>query len=151
MSEKQELLSELRVIYDGEAWHANNLSEILAGISHEQAAAKPIPAAHSIWELVLHIAGWNETFAARLEGKNQLEPVDGDFPAVAERSPRAWQAALERLRRSHEKMLEVFAKQAESNFANQFDDRDYTLSFFLHGTVRHIVYHSAQIAILKKA
>lgn len=150
MSEKEQLLDELQRIYEGDAWHANSLTEILAGITANKAFAKPIPSAHSIWELVLHITGWNETFSARLAGNPVPEPVDGDFPTIAETGEKAWQEALHRLSRSQEQLLEAIRKQDEASFSKQFGDRDYTLSFFLHGILRHIVYHSGQIAILKK-
>jgi uncharacterized damage-inducible protein DinB len=150
MSEKEQLLDELKRIYEGDAWHGDSLSEILSGITSGKALGKPIPAAHTIWELVLHITGWNETFSARLAGNVQVAPADGDFPTIADTSERAWQAALQRLRRSHEQLLELIRKQDEGSFSRQFADRDYTLSFFVHGIVRHIVYHSGQIAILKK-
>ena len=39
----------------------------------------------------------------------------------------------------------------EDSFAELVADRDYDLSSFLHGIVRHIVYHSGQIGLLKKA
>jgi len=150
MSEKEQLLDELRRIYEGDAWHGESLTEILAGITSDKAFAKPIPAAHSIWELVLHITSWNETFSARLAGNPVTEPVDGDFPAIAETGERSWQEALQKLRKSQERLVEAIGKQDEASFSNQFGDRDYTLSFFLHGVLRHIVYHSGQIAILKK-
>jgi uncharacterized damage-inducible protein DinB len=150
MNEKEQQLDELRRIYEGDAWHGDSLTEILAGITSENAFAKPIPAAHSIWELVLHITSWNETFSARLSGNPVTKPVDGDFPAIAETGERSWQEALQKLRMSQEHLVEAIRKQEESDFSKQFGDRDYTLSFFLHGILRHIVYHSGQIAILKK-
>lgn len=151
MSEKEQLLDELHRIYDGDAWHGDNLQQILTGISADKAFAKPISDAHSIWELVLHIAGWNETFTARLAGKSQAEPLDGDFPAIVDRGEEAWQQALQRLRGSQEQLVKAVRKYDEANFPKQFADKDYTLSFFLHGVVRHIVYHSGQIGILKKS
>src|SRR5688572_18901538 len=116
MREKEQVLDELQRIYEGDAWHADSLREILAGVSSDKALAKPIPKAHSIWELVLHVTAWNETFTERLSGKLRLEPVDGDFPAIAEASEDAWQEALQRLKRSHEQLLEVIRKQDEEKF-----------------------------------
>lgn len=150
MSEKRQILDELKRIYDGDAWHGESLQQILSGISADKAFAKPIAQVHSIWELVLHVSAWNETFTARLNGKSLLEPIDGDFPAITDRNEEAWQQALQRLRRSQKQLLEAISEQDEAGFSQQFADRDYTLSFFLHGIVRHIVYHSGQIGILKK-
>jgi uncharacterized damage-inducible protein DinB len=148
-SEKSQLLDELQKIFAGDAWHADSLSKILSGVSADKAFAKPIAEAHSIWEIVLHIAAWNETFAERLSGKIRLEPIDGDFPRIAKTDEQAWQKTLERLNTSQESLLALIRSLDEESFPKQFADRDYSLSFFLHGIVRHIVYHSGQIALLK--
>jgi len=39
--------------FDGPMWHGPALAELVAGVSSEEAAAHPVPGAHSIWELVL--------------------------------------------------------------------------------------------------
>jgi uncharacterized damage-inducible protein DinB len=127
------------------------LRQILKGISANQAVAKPIPEAHSIWELVLHITGWNETFATRLAGKSQPEPKDGDFPAIDNSDDASWQLALQKLKRSQALLVDAITNQDERNLSKPFADQDYTVSFFLHGILRHIVYHSGQIGLLKKA
>lgn len=151
MTEKAQILDELHKIYDGDAWHADNLVTILANITVEQALAKPIAQAHSIWELVLHLAAWNETWIARLQGESRGEPIDGDFPAIADTSEHAWQAALLRLGKSIKNLTAAIDAIAEDSFAKRVADRDYDLRSFLHGIVRHIVYHSGQIGLLKKA
>ena len=53
--ELKRLEEQLRRAHEGEAWHGPSLLEALAGVSAEQAAARPIAGAHSIWELVLHL------------------------------------------------------------------------------------------------
>ena len=62
MSETARLADQIRRAFDGEAWHGDSLMEILAGANAKTAAAKPVPNAHSIWELWLHIAavGWRD-------------------------------------------------------------------------------------------
>ncbi|MGH9970715.1 MAG: DinB family protein [Pyrinomonadaceae bacterium] len=151
MSEKQQLLDELQKIYEGDAWHGNSLGEILSGITAAKAVARPIAGAHSIWEIALHIAAWNETFTERLSGGVRPEPIDGDFPFIPDTSDEAWRRTLQRVKASQEKLIEVVGNLDEESFSKQFANRDYSLSFFLHGIVRHVVYHSGQIAMLKKA
>ena len=52
----------------GPAWHGASLEENLRGLTPEQAAARPVPGAHSIWELVLHITAWAGEVTRRLAG-----------------------------------------------------------------------------------
>jgi uncharacterized damage-inducible protein DinB len=150
-SEKTQLVDDLKRIYEGGAWHGDSLSEILQGISAKQAFAKPISTAHSIWEIALHIAAWNETFTARLQGENRTEPLDGDFPTIKETDEKAWKETLKRVKTSQQNLIEAAKKIDETALAKQFANRDFSLRFFLHGIARHVVYHSGQIALLKKA
>ncbi|HEX9005142.1 MAG TPA: DinB family protein, partial [Blastocatellia bacterium] len=73
MTETHRINSQLKRAYQGEAWHGPSLRELLDGVTAEQAAAKPIPNAHSIWELVNHIIAWEQIVKARLEGNALAE------------------------------------------------------------------------------
>jgi uncharacterized damage-inducible protein DinB len=150
MSKKEEILEELKTIYDGEPWHADNLVDILSGITAGQAAARPIGGAHSIWEVVSHIAGWNDVWAERLGGRNVVEPTAGDFPPSGEGED-AWAEALRDLERSYTNLIGKISEVRDEDVREEFLGRGYPMSFFLEGIVRHIVYHSGQIGLLKKA
>ena len=60
MSEIARLADQVRRAFEGDAWHGDSIKELLAGVTAATAAARPIKNAHSIWELVLHIAAWDE-------------------------------------------------------------------------------------------
>jgi hypothetical protein len=45
------------------------LFEILEGVTAARAAARPIGSAHTIWELVLHIAAWDGAVLRRMGGR----------------------------------------------------------------------------------
>jgi uncharacterized damage-inducible protein DinB len=55
-SERDRLEEQLRLVFDGEAWHGPSVMEALKDVNAELAAQHPIDGAHSIWELVLHLA-----------------------------------------------------------------------------------------------
>ena len=44
----QQLAGHIQRAVDGPMWHGPALAEILAGVSPEKAAARPVPGAHSI-------------------------------------------------------------------------------------------------------
>src|SRR5678815_2496701 len=54
-SESLRIADQLNRAFSGDPWHGSPLSELLAGVTAEQALSRPIPSAHTIWELVLHI------------------------------------------------------------------------------------------------
>ena len=54
----------------------DSLFEILEGVTAERAAARPVANAHSIWELVLHIAAWDGVVRRRMTGVAVAELPD---------------------------------------------------------------------------
>jgi uncharacterized damage-inducible protein DinB len=151
MSELANIIDELRRIHDGDAWHGASLKELLSGVTAEQAAARPVAGAHSVWEIVRHVAGWENVFRLRLEGRAVAEPEEGDFPPAEDVSEAAWAEALRRLDDSHERLLRTVAGLDDSALAEKVAGEDYSTRSLLEGLVRHHVYHAGQIALLKKS
>ena len=152
MSELASIIEELKSIHAGDAWHGPSLREALSGLTAAQAAVKPLAGAHSIWEIVSHIAGWENVFRRRLEGDAQAkEPEAGDFPPVDTPSEQAWRKSLASLEAEHEELLKVVSALLEERLGEKVAHKDYSVRFLLHGIVRHHVYHTGQIALLRKA
>ena len=84
-SEVSRLVDQLEREHAGEPWHGTSLVGILTGITHQQAAARPLAGAHTIWELVLHITAWKNEVRQRLGGAPAGDPSEGDWPAAASR------------------------------------------------------------------
>jgi uncharacterized damage-inducible protein DinB len=150
MSDIARIVDELERIYDGDAWHGPSLRETLKGVTAAQAAARPIADAHSIWEILRHIAGWNDVVRDRLEGHPTEEPVEGDFPQIAVTSETAWAQTLANLEESHRRLIRRISSLGQERLQETAAGKDYSVSLMLHGMIRHIVYHSGQIALLKK-
>jgi heme-degrading monooxygenase HmoA len=148
-AEAAELADELRRIWGGDAWHGPSLTEVLDGVTAAQAAARPIEDGHSIWELVLHETGWADVMRRRLQGEAVEEPEAGDFPVPPTPSARSWTEALARLRTAHETLASVV--EGLTDFEAQVPGRPYSVRFQVHSAIRHTVYHTGQIGLLKKA
>ena len=151
MSEIEEIINELKNIHDGNAWHGASLNDALDGITSGQGAARPLKQAHSIWEIVAHIAGWEDVFRRRLEGQIISEPEAGNFPLPADPSETAWNETLEELENTHRQLLLTIEKLSDSILETKIAGRDYSYRFLLLKTVDHKVYHSGQIALLKNS
>lgn len=147
-SEVERLAELVKRAYEGEAWHGPSLREALEGVDARRAAARPIAAAHSIWEIALHISGWNDVATRRLAGEQLDEPDEGDFPAVTDTSDEAWQRMLDELaRRSAALRDAIGALDADALDAPDGPSRYAAL----HGILHHIHYHTGQISVLKRA
>ena len=82
------LRQDLHQVYEGHPWHGSSITSVLDGISAESAKSRPIPDAHNIWELVLHMAVWTREVASRVRGADARNPtrrLAGAAGSVAER------------------------------------------------------------------
>jgi len=154
MTEIERIIDQSNRAFYKEAWHGSAVAEILAGISAETALAKPIASAHSAWEIVNHMAVWKRVACERLSGrvKNIDIGSDEDWPPVSDTSESAWTAAKENLESAHKELMEVVARLADTDVEKLHargptSDTNYLLA---HGIVQHDLYHTGQIAILKK-
>jgi uncharacterized damage-inducible protein DinB len=151
MSEMKRLSELMRRAFEGEAWHGPSLLEALDGVDAARAAARPIPSAHSIFEIVLHVGGWEEAIRRRVLGQGGLEPEEGDWPEVEDASEAGWAAALERLRRNNAALRETVAGFRDDQLDEKLPSSEATLYATLHGVMQHSLYHAGQIAVLRKA
>ena len=158
MSEIDRIVDELEREHAGDAWHGSSVRHILDGITAEQAAARPVPNAHRIWEIVLHMTAWKNEVRRRLSGAPASDPQEGDWPIVGDTTPQHWKAALEGLHSAHAALVADIRSLPEARLYEPTNDpRDRPMgtgvSYYvlLHGIVQHDAYHAGQIAILKKA
>ena len=151
MHETRRIEDQLHRSFRGEAWHGPCLQELLREVTFEQAAARPLPNVHSIWEIVLHITAWLEAVRRRLAGDPvELSPQQ-DWPAVAEPSDSAWQIALGNLEGALERLRGAVAALDPDRLDERVRGKPYSNYFLLHGVIQHNLYHAGQIALLKKA
>ena len=155
MSEVARISDQLQRAFNGEAWHGPSVLKILNGVTAEQAAAHPIPGAHSIWELTLHIAAWENACRRRLKG-DPAQLSDGeDWPSIEDTGEEAWQDTQQHLRDNHQALLDAIAALDDSKLDRPIIENAETpfssVYVTLHGAVQHDLYHAGQIAILKKA
>ena len=153
MSESARLADQIRRAFDGEAWHGDSLMEILAGVNAKTAAAKPVPNAHSIWELLLHIAAWDGAAIRRAQGHAvQLSDAE-NFPPIEDTSDAAWRSDIETVKQKHDELVETVTSFPESRLQEQVPGKKEAYNNFYYlfsGIVQHELYHAGQIALLKK-
>jgi uncharacterized damage-inducible protein DinB len=158
MTEIERITDQLERIFHGDPWYGSNTMDVLDGVTSAQAASRPIPQAHTVWEIVLHMTSWNREVLRRLRTGVSREPEGGDWPEPAEMTEERWGADVEALVRSFRELIEAArALPAERLDAVLGDERDQPLGsgvshyVLLHGVVQHNVAHTAQMALLRKA
>jgi uncharacterized damage-inducible protein DinB len=157
MQERDRIALELRAALDGDPWHGSPVFQILKGLDHHGALARPISGAHNPWELVLHMTAWAREAARRLAGHSPGVPLEGDWPEVRETTAETWRAAVEDLRRSHEELLGALSAFPEERLderiggeRNTSQGTGVSWEMMLHGVSQHDAYHAGQIALIRK-
>ena len=84
MSEINRILDQMDRAFSGEGWHGPDLTQLLNGISAEDASKHPVRNAHSIWKLVNHIAAWNTIVQQKSKGEPIEVTTEVDWPPVWE-------------------------------------------------------------------
>lgn len=162
--EVEGIADQLRRMYEGPAWHGPALQQLLSDVTAERAAARPLPHAHTIWELVLHIAAWMRIARERITATAARDATDEEnWPPIASKSrttgsetpcalgPGSWTDALSLLDteyRNLEAAIRVFSRERLNDAAPAAEPQTFYILF--HGVIQHIAYHAGQIAILKK-
>ena len=152
MSEIDRILDQLERAFEGNAWHGPSVREVLAGVTAEQAHARPLRNGHTIWELVRHIAVWEDVGRRRLEGDRAQIEISSpeDWPPPEDTSEAAWESAKNALERGHQALVETIKQVPESRLNEPVAEGMSTVYVTLHGLIQHDLYHAGQIAILKK-
>jgi uncharacterized damage-inducible protein DinB len=157
-SESVRLIDELTRAIEGDAWHSDPIARILDGVTAAQATLRPVPAAHTIWEIVCHMSAWTNEAARRLAGHPAGEPTEGDWPAPSGSDEQSWRRDLSRLFEAHRRLMAALESYSDAQLLEPTNDpRDretgtgVTRDVLLHGLSQHHAYHGGQIALLKKA
>jgi hypothetical protein len=148
MSNDAMVLALLDEGYRKKTWHGPNLRQSLKGVSAKQAAWRPDPGRHNIWEVALHAAYWKYAVRRRLDGGKRGGFIlkGSNFftrPEKGNATEAAWRADLEILEREHRAMLASIRKVLKSATARKRFS-------MIYGVALHDVYHAGQIRLLRR-
>lgn len=142
------ILAFLEEGYSRKTWHGPNLRQSLKGVSAEQAAWRPAPGRHNIWELALHSAYWKYAVRRRIEGGKRGSFVlkGSNFfarPEAGKVTEAAWHADLALLEKEHQALERAIRSVLKTS-------RSKKLLPTLYGVAFHDVYHAGQIRLLRR-
>jgi uncharacterized damage-inducible protein DinB len=148
------LLKQYDAILTGAPWHGDAIWSILDGISPEAAAARPLPNAHTIWEIVMHMIFWEYVGAKRLHGERaglvETEVEGLNFPPMPAATKENWKKTLDDFRTSNQTFRGALAALDAAKLDQLTAAGKRTYYGEAHGVMEHDVYHAGQIAVLKK-
>jgi len=143
MNARDLLLLQLDEAFDRPAWHGPNLLGSLGRLTARQAARRPAPKRHSIWELALHAAYWKYVVRRRLLGlkRGSFPRTPSNFPALpSPPTDRAWKDDLAFLEGEHRLLRDAVARARLTP----------RLMRLVRGAAMHDVYHAGQIRLIRR-
>jgi DinB superfamily len=153
MSEVTQLLAILDQAYNRPSWHGTNLRGSVRRVSAEQAAWRPAPKRHNIWENVVHAAYWKYAASLRFvdqargsfryRGSNWFDrPDDG--------SDAEWRRDLALLDEMHSVLRNAVTKLSTRQLYQVPGGKKVSNFALLSGIAAHDLYHAGQIQLLKR-
>lgn len=134
--------------YEKKTWHGPNLKQSIKGVTAKQAAWRPAPGRHNIWEVTLHAAYWKYAVRRRIEGgKRGSFALEGSNffarPEKGKASEAAWNADKRLLEREHRALRAAIVKVLrKARGAKKLRP--------LYGVAFHDIYHAGQIRLLRR-
>jgi hypothetical protein len=148
MDKNELIMTLLAEGYKRSAWHGPNLQQALKGVSAKQAAWRPAPGRHNIWELALHAAYWKYAVRRRLEGGKRGSFVlkGSNFftrPEKGKATEAAWRADLALLEKEHRALEQSVRRYMKAGPSSK-------ILRSLYGVAFHDIYHAGQIRLLRR-
>jgi hypothetical protein len=152
--EIDQLLFLIDTAYDHVSWHGTNLRGSIRGVTPAQAAWRPGPRRHNIWELVVHAAYWKYVAWRRLtDAARGSFAEDGSnwFVRPTDNSLAAWKADVTMLGETHRVLRAVVADVDPRDLDRALAKSSRTTRrALISGIAAHDVYHAGQIQLLKR-
>jgi uncharacterized damage-inducible protein DinB len=151
-SEKARISRLLYETYEGNPWHGLPVKQVLQGINAQQAARRISLNTHTIWELVRHMAAWRNFAFQKIAGDKSFDILNSeqDWPSIKSSDESNWQIDLQVLDNRQQQLLQAINTMDDQDLENVVYGREYTFYILLHGIIQHDLYHTGQMALLKK-
>lgn len=154
-SELSILLVMIDQAFDHKSWHGTNLRGSIKGMKAEDAARRPDPARHNIWEIVVHAAYWKYIVRRRLlsEARGSF-PLKGSNwlkrPSSEEFTEAEWKGDVALLVDTHRTLREAIAQMSPAQIHFTPSDSKVSNLELITGIASHDLYHAGQIQLLKR-
>ena len=151
--EVRQLLDIINQAYDHQSWHGTNLRGSIRRVKADQAAWRPGPSRHNVWETVVHAAYWKYAVSRRFRGDARGSfPLKGSnwFKTPQEPSEKAWRSDVALLDQMHAQLVDAVSGLSARALTLTPPGKKVSNFAVLSGIAAHDLYHAGQIQLLKK-
>ena len=148
----RQLLMIIDQAYDRVSWHGTNLRGSIRGLSAKDAAWRPRPGRHNIWEVVVHAAYWKYAVRRMITGERRgsfREKGSNWFRRPVSAAPEVWRSDVALLLEEHRKLRRAAAAAPAAALGKRLPGSKDPTARLLYSVAFHDVYHAGQIQLLK--
>lgn len=153
MTVKDLVLDHLTHTFEKEAWQPP-LAMAIEGLTATQAAWKPAPERHAIWQIVRHVIHWKQSVLDALDGNipdaDELERTDWQQVSGDEA---AWQADVGTLHAISQELKKRIQRADDSDLSQPIGTykgvRAQPMAIRLERMATHDTYHAGQIRYIR--
>jgi hypothetical protein len=149
------ILAVIDQAFDRRSWHGTNLRGSIRGMTAGEAAWRPAPGRHNIWEIVVHAAYWKYAVRRRVVGERRgsfaLKGSNWFERPLAAADPDAlWDEDLALLAETHRALRRAVAELPLARLDAVALGGRTTVRDLLTGIAAHDLYHAGQIQLIKR-
>ena len=127
---------------------------LLRGVSPELARYYHPGLNHSIRDLALHIAFWQNSLANKLSGTSHRAPFEQRKTGTPKRAPalseQQWNGELKWVKETHQRLLDALAAFDPDRLDEPLNPRSPRRAIeSIHSMAEHTIYHTAQLKLVK--
>lgn len=139
------LLAQVEATFAGPHTAKVAVLEAVKGLGAAQAAWKPGPERHSIWQIADHLTRAREWLLGFLQGRR----VEGEGWTEPEAGEEAWQAALSGLSSAQARLKAAIEELSDEDLLKTPFPNATLIHFLFSEVVAHDAYHSGQIRYVR--
>jgi hypothetical protein len=153
--EVAQLVAIIDQAYNRTSWHGTNLRGSLRRVTPAQAAWRPAPGRHNIWEIVVHAAYWKYTVVRRFTGgaRGSFAVKGSNWfrrPEAGAQLDKAWKHDLDLLDDMHAAVRDAVMRLSPKDLPTIPPGKKVSNFALLSGIAAHDLYHAGQIQLLKR-
>ncbi len=147
------LVQNLCHAFDQRSWHGPNLMGSIRGLKPEEAAWRPQPERHNIWEYVVHAAYWKYRVVRLLDdGVTESFTLPGSnfFERPVERTKTALKQDVGILKDWHQRLLATVESIDSATLTEPVGHSEFDRLALILGAAAHDLYHAGQIRLIRR-
>ncbi|WP_353127670.1 DinB family protein [Parapedobacter pyrenivorans] len=147
----QNIIAQLLDVQEKENWLDENFKKKMESVGEDKVFQRPLPALHSIAELISHVLVWRIESIRKLEGMDANLTVDSpeNWRTNDQLKEIGWPNLQKEFYQSIYTLIELLSDKDDTFLEKNYRD-EYSFKYLIEGLIHHDLYHLGQLGITIK-